>query len=205
MDYVTLFENYWNAFIEQNAKLKPKKVYRNILKELKLLVIYIYKFRIKTNLKIDDLENDKLLVENELVNNELPYYILKSTLREPPLGYENLIIKYKAKSTKIDLYFNLIHGFKIILNEYIKSNETYSSESLTTIQILLKITKDSFAEDMVQYEEQIKEMIEMMKQNQIPPLVPINNVFELKAFILKQLSQHEEYNLAAYQNETLKR
>ena len=115
-----------NALILESASSNSKKMYKLMRKELIKLKILMFKERKITDFKIAKLQDDLMLVENDLVNNELPYCILQSTCNRPPKGYKQLILKYKGKSNKIWLYFQLLNSLKNVIEDFYKFNKTDS-------------------------------------------------------------------------------
>lgn len=204
MDYELLFINYVNVLVLENVTLNSKKIYRKLLRELIKLSFLIFKEQKITNFKIVSLQDDLMLVENELVDNEPPYYILQSTCHRSPKGYNQLILKYQGKSKKLGLYLQLLNCLKNIIIDYYKVNKT-NKDGLFVLQALLKITEYSYQKDLAEYKEQISSIIELLKKDEIPSIDRLDNIYELIKYVDEKLSQYEYFEPKQFQNEILKK
>lgn len=192
MNYEILFLKYQEEFREENKSLKPRKIYKRILKDLKYMITASCNSQVEASFKIEEVENNLYLAKMDPQNNELP------------LGYNLLVITYKNKKATMFQYLELFEILKKLATTYYQTKD-YSKDILTVLQSLLEVATDVFSYDLEEYDKQIEQIEDAFEKDQMPKLMSIVNIKELIHFISLIICNQEELDFKGFQRAMLKK
>ena len=139
MDYQNLINNYQTEFTEEYKDISARKLYRNILKDLKYMFLATRNMNLQSKIKYLTLEQDLFYKKDNLEKGEYSHYILLSTGKRKPRGYGRLIELNQRKQTDMEEFYEIFYLFKIVINIYYKYYKPKTNEYLVLFAAILEM------------------------------------------------------------------
>ena len=203
MEFEELFVAYLNEWTLEIENKKTSKIYKSILKDIKIWFYEVSKTKKNIQKSRKKMEREYLAIRIQFPSIE-EAVILKDT-QIVLNGFNRLMIYFDEQENNIDTYLNILEGLQNITMEYYKDVKTENKNTLLYIRVLLEIFLEAYERDITTFEKVTLQITDAIEKEQIPILDYAHHVYFLKDFLLQKISCEKNLNFARYQKETMNR